>query len=414
MDDMTAASPPSEWRNGSPVLLTAFVGIFWMSLLTYPTGVLLKPIEEAWGWSRGETTLLISFHAGMTLLLGPWAGSIARRYGIYRTAFFGVLGSALGLLGIAASGPHLALWYAAWIVFGFAQMFCTVIVWSYAVSLAFKRRRGFALAIAMAGSALAAFVFPPLTLGLYERFGIAGAYIGFAVLVLATSLPLMALTRRNFQGIQSAADAGAARRIGIRDSLSNALRTRTFWLLGAGMATVAGAVSGMILHYHALMTDRGMSVEQATWVMSLLGPALLVGRLTTGWLLDRLSARQIVLLVFFFPAMACAILATFNGSLVLAVAAVFFIGLAAGAEGDMLAYFTSRYFGVQHYAPIYGLLLGMFSVGYGSFPPIIGFMFDSLGSYSLAFAGAGVALILGAALLFLLGDYPPETDEALA
>lgn len=413
---MTSVAPRSvsELRAGMPVLLTAFLAIYWSNLLTYPTGVLLKPIEAEWGWSRGETTMLVSFHAGMTLLLGPWAGSIARRFGVYRTALVGTLFSALALVGIGNSGPHLWLWYVAWICFGFAQLFCTMIVWSYAVTLAFQKQRGFALALSMAGSAFAAFLFPPLTLWLYAQFGIRGAYMGFAVLVVCTTIPLIALTWKRFEAVQKRSDAQAAQHVGIRESIGVAVRTRTFWLMGGGMATVAGAVSGMILHYHALMTDRGVSIEDATWVMSLLGPGLLVGRLGTGWLLDRLAARQIVSLVFVFPMIACLILATFNGSMVLAVLAVLFIGLAAGAEGDMLAYFTSRYFGIAHYAPIYGLLLGMFGIGYGSFPPIIGFMHDWLGSYSLAFAGAGVLLFIGAALLFMLGGYPEAESEVHA
>jgi hypothetical protein len=39
----------------------------------------------------------------------------------------------------------------------------------------------------------------------------------------------------------------------------------------------------------------------------------------------------------------------------------------------------------------------------------VGFIFDSLGSYSLAFAFAGVMLLMGATLLYFVGDYPEET-----
>jgi predicted MFS family arabinose efflux permease len=399
---------PSEMRNGLPTLLTAFVAIYWMNLLTYPMGVLVKPIEETWGWSRGETTLLTSFHALMTLVLGHWAGSVARRQGIFRTAFAGVMLSAVGLVCIGNSGPSLPLWYASWILFGFAQMFCTVIVWSYAVSQSFVKRRGIALALAMSGSALAASTFPPLTLWLYRSYGIGGTYVGFAVLVLVTSLPLMAFTARRFRPIEQVnSQEPGTEAWGL--TLAQAVRTRPFWFMAVGMPIVAGAVSSIIIHYHSLMTDKGLSVEQATWVMSLLGPALLVGRLGTGLLLDRWSARQVVLVVFLFPAIACAILATFSGSVVLAVVAVLCTGIAAGAEGDMLAYFTSRFFGVRHYGQIYGLMLGLFSIGFGGFPPIVGFVFDSAGSYSLAFGFTGVMLLIGATLLYFVGAYPSET-----
>ena len=94
----------------------------------------------------------------------------------------------------------------------------------------------------------------------------------------------------------------------------------------------------------------------------------------TGWLLDRWRPHHVVLGVFLFPTIACVILATFNGSLVLAVIAMLCTAVAAGAECDMLAYFTSRYFvsqaaiSVCSTRQIYGLLLGLFSVGYASFP----------------------------------------------
>jgi len=80
--------------------------------------------------------------------------------------------------------------------------------------------------------------------------------------------------------------------------------------------------------------------------------------------------------------------------------------VAAGAEGDMLAYFTSRYFGVRRYGQIYGLLLGLFSVGYASFPPVVGFLFGIFGSYSLAFGLCGAILVVGASLLYFIGNYP--------
>ena len=407
MSERDPVTAPSEWRNGLPTLLTAFAAIYWMSLIVYPTGVLVKPIEQAWGWSRSETTLMLSSQAFVTLLFGHLAGAVARRFGLYRTAFVGTVCSAIALLCIAFSGPNLALWYASWALLGLAQLFSTVIVWSHALAECFVRQRGLAFAIATSGSALAAATMPWLTLWLYRSFGIGGTYIAFAGLMLITTLPLIALTRKRFRPIK----AVASNRSGIGSdglTLRGAIRTRAFWLIAAGMPIVAGTVSSIVIHGHSLMTDSGLSPQDATWVTSLLGPALLAGRLLTGRMLDRLTARQVILVVFLFPALACAILATFNGSLTLAVIAMLCTGVAAGAEGDMLAYFTSRYFGVRHYGQIYGLLLGLFSVGYGTFPFVTGMFFDIFGSYRYAFVFVGVMMIIGVTLLYFTGEYPEE------
>jgi len=396
---------PSEFRNGLPTLVTAFVAIYWMSLIVFPTVVLVKPIEQAWGWNRSEATLMLSSQAFVTLLFGHLAGSVAERFGLFRTAFVGTICSAAALLCVGLSGPNLALWYAAWALFGLTQLFCTVIVWSHAISQCFQRQRGLALAIAISGSALSAATMPSMTLWLYDFLGIGSTYVAFAGLMLVTTLPLIALTRKRFQPLvtiepnQPQTESGGI-------TLRAAIRTRAFWLMAAGMPIVAGAVSSIIIHSHSLMTDSGLSVQDATWVTSLLGPALLIGRLLTGRLLDRLTARKVIMGVFLFPAIACAILATFNGSLMLAVIATLCAGVAAGAEGDMLAYFTSRYFGVRHYGQIYGILLGLFSVGYGAFPPAVGLLFDIYGSYNYAFAFVGGMLIVGVMLLYFIGDYP--------
>ena len=407
----------SEWRAGFPVLLTGIGGIYWMSLVFYPTGVLVKPITEQWGWSRGETTLLVSLNALMILLLGPFAGNFARRVGVYRSAFLGTASLAMALVGVAFSGPNLLLWYAAWIWVGVSQQFCTVIVWSYAITVTFSKRRGLALSLSMLGSAVAASTLPGLTLYLYTILGLRGAYIGLALVMLATMLPLMALTHHTFASAKSSIAATGDSLVNGGDDLTLAqvLRTRRFWAMGLGMLLVAGPPSAAVFHLYSLLTDKGLSRADAAVVLSLMGPALLVGRVGTGWLLDVVSARVVSLCVFPFPIVACIILATYTGSLPLTFAAAICMGLALGAEGDILAYFVSRYFGVRNYASIYAALLGAFSLGAGGFPPIFGFLYDRLGSYDLAFSLSAILMVAGAIILAALGPYPqkPTTEDYL-
>ena len=53
------------------------------------------------------------------------------------------------------------------------------------------------------------------------------------------------------------------------------------------------------------------------------------------------------------------------------------LGLAVGAEIDIVAYLTTRYFGFRRYGVIYGWLYGMFIFGTGVGPPLMGAVFDS-------------------------------------
>jgi OFA family oxalate/formate antiporter-like MFS transporter len=85
---------------------------------------------------------------------------------------------------------------------------------------------------------------------------------------------------------------------------------------------------------------------------------------------------------------------------------VILIGLAAGAEVDLFAYLTSRYFGLKRYGSIYGVVFMVFSVSAGLAPAVFGLSFDLYGSYDLIFPIAAVLSIIGGLAMLLLGAYP--------
>jgi hypothetical protein len=93
----------------------------------------------------------------------------------------------------------------------------------------------------------------------------------------------------------------------------------------------------------------------------------------------------------------------------LAVLAAILLGLGIGAEGDIMAYLTSRYFGMAHYGVIYGCVLAFFTLGSGLGPWIMAHAFDALGVYSAGLIGLGVGLAVAIILVLALGPYryPP-------
>jgi len=61
---------------------------------------------------------------------------------------------------------------------------------------------------------------------------------------------------------------------------------------------VSAIVQACQIHLSPLLTDRGISAQRAAFAISLLGAANLIGRLGTGWLLDRFPAILVVTLSF--------------------------------------------------------------------------------------------------------------------
>ena len=82
------------------------------------------------------------------------------------------------------------------------------------------------------------------------------------------------------------------------------------------------------------------------------------------------------------------------------------IGLAAGAELDLLAFLAARYFGLANYARIYALFYAALAVAGGFAPLLFAEVYDAFDSYDLAFyVGAGL-FAFGSLIMLTLGKYP--------
>jgi predicted MFS family arabinose efflux permease len=89
-----------------------------------------------------------------------------------------------------------------------------------------------------------------------------------------------------------------------------------------------------------------------------------------------------------------------------AMAAILLLGFAGGVEGDLLSYLIARYLGVRSYGAVYGTIFGLFALGAGAGPALIGYAYDQLGSYSQILVTCALLLVLAATLLLALGRYP--------
>jgi MFS family permease len=82
------------------------------------------------------------------------------------------------------------------------------------------------------------------------------------------------------------------------------------------------------------------------------------------------------------------------------------IGLAAGAELDLLAFLASRYFGLKEYGKLYGSLYVFFSIGAGLAPAAFGRYFDANGDYELLLYIVIITSLISGLLMLKLGPYP--------
>ncbi|MEY9538049.1 MFS family permease [Bradyrhizobium diazoefficiens] len=125
-----------------------------------------------------------------------------------------------------------------------------------------------------------------------------------------------------------------------------------------------------------------------------------------GWTIDRVFAPYVAAVVFLLTAMGCALL-NLGGSQTAPVGA-FLIGFALGAEIDLIAYLTARYFGMKNYGFLYGIIYSIFSIGAAAGPAIVGSLFVSFGNYRIALWAMASCLTFGAAAVASLPQFAKE------
>ncbi len=133
---------------------------------------------------------------------------------------------------------------------------------------------------------------------------------------------------------------------------------------------------------------------------------VIVGRVVVGYLVDRIWAPIIACIFLILPAVSCLLLAQDNLTPAMIYTSALLIGLAAGAELDLIAFLTSRYFGLKNYGQIYGGQFVFFAVGSGAAPAIFGWSQDVTGSYALILYSTAALFVIGALLMLVLGKYP--------
>ncbi|WP_091737524.1 MFS transporter [Phenylobacterium immobile] len=408
-----ADSTAGEFKAGWPTVLAAAVGACsgLTGLAFYTFGLFVKPLSEAFGWSRGQITLGMSFITLGTVISAPLAGWLIDRYGVRRIAAPSLLGLGLAYALTAQVGPALWTFYAA--CMGIALLGCATspISWTRAVNLQFSRGRGLALGLTLLGSATAGVVGAPAVQMVIVDHGWRAGYMAVAGFAVLAAFPVVALLLGR-GATRTSADNPTAR-AGM--TLPEALRTPTFWMIGGAILLLITAQSGVIVHLVPLLTDRGLPRVEAAGLAGVMGAAIFISRGVIGAMLDRFSPPLVAGVSLLAPVGAAVILAVCGADRLGLLAAVILLGLGAGAEIDFLSFFTVRHFGLRAYGRIYGWLFAMFSIGNGVGAPLVGAIYDRL-SYQPALWGAAVLFACGAGLFAALAWRPvwaTPTSQAL-
>ena len=389
----------AELARGWRVLLAAVAGVALgvNSLPFYTSGLFINALHEDRGWSLaalslGPTLLVISM-----AIAAPWLGNAFDRHGERRFIFPGLLVQVAALL-LLSRADSLTSYYALLAGMALLGSGCAAPAYVRIVNRTFDRSKGTALAITITGAAALSALVPPLLQQLISAHGWRSGYLALAALV-AAGVPVMFLLLKGTDSPDAAAHSDQARSLSCASSgYAGLLRDRTFLLLAAAIAMVAIACPGLLIHFLPMLTAAGMDATSAAWMVSLIGGAQIVSRLFTGVLVDRFFAPKVAACVMVSSAVGFALLCW--GGVSWAFAGALAVGLAYGAEADLIGYLTGRYYEPARFGRVFGMFYAVFLTGTAVSPSVYGIVVDVYGSYRPALALA-TALLIAASIVFL-------------
>jgi predicted MFS family arabinose efflux permease len=367
-----------RWTIVLGCALGSTVGLFTTVLL--PFSIVMGPVRAELGWTSTDVSLALTCcYIGFSSTAyrgGAMFDRVSPRK--LMMGSYALLGALLAGLG-ALPASRFAL-YAVYAAIGVVGVGTSVVAHSRIITGWFSRRRGAALGCLNAGVALGAFSTPQLVhrclpaLGWRGTFAVLGGLS--AVVGVAATAALIVDPPRRAAAVQ----------------IAPATDARWAWGLLALFSAFGLATSACISHLSPMLAGHGLTAEQATFGVALFGLAGIFGRLAVGRLLDSVAPRRILAACALTAAAFALILAgRIRGTA--ALIAPVLLGLAYGAELDLLPFLVARRHGVAGYASVFGRLFAAFAVASAVGPPVMAAVFDASGAYRAALVGCAAVFV---------------------
>lgn len=407
------AQARQEWKSGWSLVMASFVGFSFLSIMTGSLSLFMEPLAKEFGWSKTTITGGFTVASVITAILSPFFGVLIDRHGSRRIALPGIVATICCICAFSQASGSAAQWLVLWGVYAVISITVKTTVWTAAVVGVFTAAQGLALGLVLCGTAAAQTILPPLAHYLIETHGWRNAYLilgmgwGSFTFLLCWFFLFDAHDRRKRAKAAAVTDAPKADTTSFPGlTIPQAWRSGPLWIIAFTTILIMALTMGFSIHQISILGEVGVSRGEAALLASSAGIAGIVGKLVTGWLLDRYRANWVGGVTLGLAALVFAFLIEGAHSYPLVVVAMVVDGYTAGTKMQITGYLTSRYGGMRHFGSIYGFMTSVTAFGSAIGPLIAASAYDLSGDYGLFLIAGAIGSLLCGLLLVLMPRYP--------
>lgn len=405
MHGESAADGRGELREGWVLLLGCMLvaGVGTVGFQAYSAGAFVDSLMRE-GLTKVELSIFAALFSATIAVMAPLAGVAMDRRGPLPIITLCVVGEALGFFILSVVPAEPRFYGSALVALAIMGIGTTPPGLARIVAARFRARRGIALGIMICGPGMTAVLAPPGIAWVIEQGTWRTGYAAIAATVaFFGSIGCLIIWRCSVRA--TALDPAPVK---APPGDWSDLRSVAYWLLFVAFAAAGLFGGGYLFHLISILQDRGFSLSEAAQVQSLIGVAVIAGRLSSGLALDLFPARWVGAIIFTLSALGC--LALTSSAPWLLIPAALGIGLTIGAELDIMAYMLAGRFGLHSFSRLYGLAYAGLVIASGSSPLLISTVAATAGGYIPALILSAIGMAASGALLLLYRAGPERAE----
>jgi len=403
--------PSGRFYGWWMVLVGSFILFVSSGIGFYGHGVILDPLRNLHGWSKGTVssaiTLYFFFNGIVGLIIGRWMD----RYGPKWFLIFGSIVFGLGLWALKGidSIPELFIVYLI-----MSMGFCStsLVPINTLITNWFIRKRGLAMSIANTGLSVGGVLLVPLASYLIIQFGLDRALPILGGIYALVIIPMAAFFIKQRPSDMGQYPDGDTRervieqedrgRVDIGQmtvwTRRQAVKTMAFWSIALAFMLALGGQIAYLVHQISFL-GQYLGPQKAATAVSITAGASIVGRLALGTFVDRCDKRYVTMVCVLIQGVAVLTLA-FYSHVVLLYLCTFAFGLTMGSLIMMQSLIIGECFGIPSFATVSGTI-GLFCMPGAAFGPLIaGVIFDATQSYQWSFILFAAASFLAIGVIY--------------
>lgn len=415
MDSATKAELKDNWV----VLFVAFMLVFIsFGVPNFSLPWIYEPAMAEFGWSNAQANGISTskFLVGAAAALGM--GIMIDKFGGKVSVLLGTLSGGLAMA-MFLFATNLGIYYLAGAMLGLSAS-SIVAAMKVVVSRLISINQGLAIGIVLGGTSTGQ-LFMPWVWGTLLEAGVNWreifAWLSLGSFLISTPLWLIFMAQKGVkQDVINASSRGHADGLSMWVHFKEVCQEKGFWLLALSIFLVSAVDQAMMQNYVTfLRADRGLNYREFAWLVSLVTFLAIASKMGSGWVYDRFSIPGIR--VFYFLLGVSVILA-------LPVAGVMtltlFLVVRNIAHGGMIVeapVITKHYLGPRNLGMTIGIVSVFVNLGFAAGPPMLGWLYDLNGNYTMGFViYSGVAILACCLLIPLKPRYwsPPSKRKSEA